>query len=100
MTSSWLNPPPAYDVVAGLNRLADEVVDRATPTQHPSGDRASSDLQQQLAALFQAEGRVAVHARREIKNLENILLMTISTTKEVDTFAAPPSGTHSGVEFL
>ena len=100
MTSAWLNPPPAYEVVDGLHRLGDEVSDRATPTHYPSGDRVSSHLKERLVQLFDAEGRMAKVVRDEVKNLEMILLMTIRTTLEVDTFAQPPTGLASDTESL
>jgi hypothetical protein len=89
---SSIDPPPAYEVVGGLNQLGEDVVARTTPNRYPSGDRLSSELGSHLAELVSREAHVANTVSAALHDLEMILLMTIETTQSVDRFPTSPTG--------
>jgi hypothetical protein len=93
---SSIDPPPAYEVVGGLNRLGRDIVVRRTPNRYPSGDRLSSELGSLLADLVRREGLVVNTVSEALHDLEMILLMTIESTQSVDRFPTSPSGSSAG----
>jgi hypothetical protein len=93
---SSIDPPPAYEVVGGLNRLAKDISARTIPNRYPSGDHLSSELGGHLANLVSLEARFANLVSAGVHELEMILLVTIQATQSVDYFPAQPSESSTG----